>query len=255
MTEKKFPEEGEILLGTVDRIIGTNVFIKLDDYGKEGVMRFSEVSPGRIRNIRKYVVPGQKIVCKVIRVNEASAHIDLSLRRVTTREKKEVLEMHKKEKDVSVMLGVVIKDKEHLNELIEKIKKKYGLARFLEEIMTKINKPEEVLALIKDVGFNDEESSKLLKLVSEKVKEKRVEVKEKIMLSSEAGDGIERIKKILEEVKKKAKVNYIGAPFYSLKVEDKEYKEANKKMKEIIDHIEKKAKELGCEFKYLKEKK
>jgi len=255
MTNKKFPEEGEILLGTVDRIVGTNVFIKLDDYGKEGVMRFSEVSPGRIRNIRKYVVPGQKIVCKVLRVDETKAHIDLSLRRVTTREKKEVLAMHKKEKDASVMLGVVIKDKKHLNELITKIKEKYSLAKFLEEIMAKITEPKEFLILAKEIGFNEEEAQKLLKLVSEKTKERRVTVKEKISLSSEAGDGVEKIKEVLREAEKKAEINYMGAPFYSIIVEDKDYKEANKKIKEIIDNIEKKAKELGCEFKYLKEKK
>ncbi len=254
MIKKDFPEEGEILLGTVDRIIGTNVFIKLDDYGKEGVMRFSEVSPGRIRNIRKYVVPGQKIVCKILRVDETEAHIDLSLRRVSTREKKEVLDMHKKAKDALVMLGVIIKDKKRLGELKDKIKERFGLAEFLEQLMLKISKPKESRSMLKEIDFSEDESERFLKLVSEKIKEKKVTVKERISLSSEAENGIERIKKILSDVEKRVKVNYIGAPYYSLSVEDKNYKEANKKLKEIIEQIEKKAKELGCNFKFLKEK-
>ncbi|GAH54399.1 unnamed protein product, partial [marine sediment metagenome] len=46
-------EEGDIVLCTVDRIIGTNVFVKIEDNG-EGCIVFSEVAPGRIRNIRSY---------------------------------------------------------------------------------------------------------------------------------------------------------------------------------------------------------
>ena len=252
--EEKFPEEGEILLGTVDRIVRTNVFIKLDEYGKEGVMNFSEVSPGRIRNIRNYVVPGQKIVCKVLRVDKEKEHFDLSLRRVSTREKKEVLDIHKKQKDVLVMLGVVIKDKKRLDEIVDKIKSKFGLSQFLEQLAEKLSKTEESALMLKEIGFNDEEASRFLKLVAEKIKEKVVRVKEKISLSSEAENGIEIIKKILNETEKKAKVNYIGAPYYSITVKDKNYKEANKKLKEIIDYIEKKAKELGCHFEYKKKK-
>ncbi|UZE93838.1 MAG: S1 RNA-binding domain-containing protein [Candidatus Pacearchaeota archaeon] len=255
MNNKEFPEEGEILLGTVERVVRTNVFVKLDDYGKEGVMSFSEVSPGRIRNIRKYVVPGQKIVCKVLRVDEARNHIDLSLRRVSTREKKEVLEIHKRGKDALAMMGVIVKEKKKLDELVDKIKEKFGLGEFLEELMAKVGEPKESLSMLKKVGFSDEEANRLLKLISEKIKERRVKVKEKISLSSEAEDGVEIIKKILGEAEKKAEVSYLGASYYSLTIEDKDYKEANKKLKNILDNIERMAKEFKCNFKHLKEKK
>lgn len=251
---KKFPEEGEILLGTVDRILKTSVFIRLEDYDKEGVIIFSEISPGRIRNIRNYAVPGQKIVCKVLRVDKTKNHIDLSLRRVSTREKKQILEIHKRRKDVLVMFGVIIKDKKRLDELIKNIKKKINLAQFLEDITEKLSKPKENISILKNFGFSDEEASKLIKLVSDKIREKKVIVKVKIKLSSEAEEGIEKIKKILSEVEKKAKVNYISTPYYSIIVEDKNYKEANKKLKQILDEIDNKAKELGCYFEHLKKK-
>ena len=46
-------EEGDLTLCTVDRIVGTNVFVKFFDEGKEkeGTITFSEIAPGRIRNI------------------------------------------------------------------------------------------------------------------------------------------------------------------------------------------------------------
>ena len=85
-------EVGDLVLCTVDRVVGTVVFVKIEGQGKEveGSITFSEVAPGRIRNIRDYVVPKKKIVCKILRM--LNGNIDLSLRRVTQKERKEVLE-------------------------------------------------------------------------------------------------------------------------------------------------------------------
>ena len=66
---KEFPEEGEIVLCTVIKIMGTTVFVHLDDYNREGVVSTSEVAPGRIRNIRDYVTINKKIVCKILRID------------------------------------------------------------------------------------------------------------------------------------------------------------------------------------------
>ena len=60
-------EVGDIVLCTVDRIVGTIVFVKIDGDG-EGSIILSEIAPGRIRNLREYVVPKKKIVCKVLRI-------------------------------------------------------------------------------------------------------------------------------------------------------------------------------------------
>src|SRR3989344_6887421 len=46
------------------------------------MINISEVSPGRIRNLRDFVTEGKKIVCKVLRIDRLKGHIDLSLRRV-----------------------------------------------------------------------------------------------------------------------------------------------------------------------------
>ncbi|MCL6500447.1 MAG: S1 RNA-binding domain-containing protein [Candidatus Pacearchaeota archaeon] len=250
MAEKKFPEEGEVLMGTVDRIVGTNVFVKLEEYGKEGVLVFSEVAPGRIRNIRDYVIPGQKIICKILRVDEAKDHIDLSLRRVTTNEKKEVIEKHKREKEVMAMLNVIIGEKEHRDEIIAKINEKIGLSKFLESVLAGVQKPHEEIAMLKELGFSEDEASRIIKIVSEKVKEKKVSVKAEISLSSKSGEGIEKIKKVLLDAGEGAKVNYIGAPHYLIAVEDTDYKEANKKLKEIIERMAMKAREMECAFEY-----
>ena len=77
---------GDVVLCTVDRIVGTTVFVMIGDNNRtEGSIIVSEISPGRIRNLRDFVTPKKKIVCKIIRINQGN--IELSLRRVTSKEK------------------------------------------------------------------------------------------------------------------------------------------------------------------------
>src|SRR3990167_9954155 len=77
------PEESEIVVCTIKKILPNSVFVDLDEYeNKEGLIHISEISPGRIRNIRDFVKEGKKIVCKVLKVDVQKGHLDLSLRRV-----------------------------------------------------------------------------------------------------------------------------------------------------------------------------
>src|SRR3990167_9616471 len=86
--KKGMPEVNEVVMCTVKKVLFHSVFVDIEDYGLEGMIHISEVSPGRIRNIRDYVKEGKKIVCKVLKVDEVKGHIDLSLRRVNEAEKR-----------------------------------------------------------------------------------------------------------------------------------------------------------------------
>ena len=87
-------EIGDIVMCTVEKIVGTIVFVKIDGDG-QGSITLSEIAPGRIRNLRDYVVPKKRIICKVLRIS--GDRIDLSLRRVTQKEQKEVKEKYKQD--------------------------------------------------------------------------------------------------------------------------------------------------------------
>ena len=77
------PEEDEIVMCTVKKILPHSVFVSLDEYNNlEGMIHISEISPGRIRNLRDFVTEEKKIVCKILKVNKEKKQIDLSLRRV-----------------------------------------------------------------------------------------------------------------------------------------------------------------------------
>lgn len=241
MNTDNFPEEDEVLFCTVNKIVGTSVFVKLENYNKEGVISFSEVAPGRIRNIRDYIKIGQRIVCKVLRVDKVKAHIDLSLRRVSSKEKKEIIQEYKREKEFFVVLNLIIKDKPRAEAIVNELKRKIKLSELLHKILYS---HEEVMLLLKEVKLEENEAKKIIEFVKEKFREKKIIAKAKISLISEAVDGIERIKNILTDIESKgASVSYLGAPNYLISVESTNPKEANKNLQNLISDIIAKSKE------------
>lgn len=244
--KQDFPNADDFLLATVDRIIGTSVFVKLDEYNKEGVINFSEIAPGRIRNIRDYVKPGQKIVIKVLRVDPNRGQIELSLRRVSLKDKKEIAEKHRKWNDFFVMLNVGINDKLKIQEI--KIKsKEINLDDFLEAIDTKN------ISLLSGMGISSENLKRVFEIIDEKVRNKKVIVKANLKIQSEQPDGVERIKNTLKGCEKNnIKITYLGAPTYMITMEGQDYKELNKKMKDLLESLEKRAKENLCILEFEK---
>ncbi len=245
-------EEGDIVIGIVDKIVGTSVFVKLDS-GKEGVLILSEVAPGRIRNIRDYVNSGQKIVVKVLRIDQERNHIDLSLRRVNQKEKKEVLENEKKETELLTLIKIILKDENKAKEIIEKIKSEIWVTQLFNDFLNKSEK--EFISTLKSFDLSESEAKTLYSMLKDKIKEKKVIVKAELVLHSEAEDGIEKIKKVLSIKKDKLEIKYLGAPSYMITLEDKDYKEANKKLKEVLDEITKRAKTEGCFLEIKQDKK
>jgi translation initiation factor 2 alpha subunit (eIF-2alpha) len=230
-------EVGDIVLCTVDRIVGTVVFVKIPSENKEieGSILMSEIAPGRIRNIRDYVVPKKKIVCKILRIS-SQGNIELSLRRVSQKERKEVIEQDKQEKSYISILRSVLGKK--LDETVEKITEEERIFSFLEE--AKLN-PEK---LEKIVGKED--SKKILDILKTQKKKKAI-VKKEIHLTTIKPNGITLIKKILE-LFKEIDVRYISAGRYSLELESEDIKVADKKVMNLIASAEKDSKKLGVDF-------
>ncbi len=226
-------EVGDIVLCTVDRIVGTIVFVHIEGYG-EGSIVMSEIAPGRIRNLRDYVVPKKKIVCKVLRMSDRN--IDLSLRRVTLKEKKEVLEKAKQEKSYANLLKGVLKEK--AEKIIQEILTEDSLFSFLTE--SKEN-PSELETLV-----GKEDAKKILEILNAQ-KSKKIIVQKKFSLTTVEPNGVERIKKILSDIKD-VEVKYLSAGKYFIKTESENAKEADNQLKEILNNIEKKAKQENISF-------
>lgn len=233
-------EEGQIVLCTVENIVGTTVFVKIEE-GEEGTITTSEISPGRIRNLRDYVVPGKKIVCKILRIQGSKIH--LSLRRVKQNEKKELLEKISKEKSFKAMLKTVVGEKS--KEIIEKITNQYSLINFFEEL-------KETPKLLEKY-VDKKEAEKILKILETK-KDKPKEIKHIFKLSNQSPSGIIVVKNILQDSCKKSNcnINYLAAGKYSLSLKGKDYKEIKTEVNEVLNKIEKSAKKQNSEFVLVK---
>jgi translation initiation factor 2 subunit 1 len=106
LAERKpeWPEAGDLVIGAVETVTGYGAYVKLDEFGKRGLLHVSEISSSWIRNIRDFVRENQKLVLKVLRVDSEKGHIDLSLRRVTKREKIEKIKSWKTERKADALL-------------------------------------------------------------------------------------------------------------------------------------------------------
>lgn len=234
-------EEGQIVLCTVDKILGTTVFVKIQGNG-EGTIVTSEISPGRIRNLRDYVVPGKNIVCKILNIRDG--RIYLSLRRVKQSEKKELLEKVAKEKSFRAMLKTVL-GKDEFEKVIEKIIVEKNLLDFFEQVRMDFK--------LLDKYVSKQEAEKIIKILDSK-KDKPKEIKKKFSLSSKNAEGIIVVKNILGDSCKGSGcvVNYVAAGKYVLNISGADFREIKTEVGSVMNNIEKLAKKKGCDFEVLK---
>jgi len=234
-------EEGQIVLCIVEKILGTTVFVKIEG-GREGTITTSEISPGRIRNLRDYVVPGKKIVCKILKLRDGSVY--LSLRRVKQSEKKELLEKIARERSFKAMLKTVLGN-EKFAKFIEDIENEIGVLNFFEQVK---EDPK-----ILEKYFSKEESEKILSVLDSK-KDRLKEINQRFILSSHEFNGIVIVKKILKDSCKdsQCKINYLAAGKYGLLISGEDFKEIKTEVNSILSEIEKQARKNKCEFSLVK---
>ncbi|MEM2321380.1 MAG: translation initiation factor IF-2 subunit alpha [Candidatus Bathyarchaeia archaeon] len=241
--EDEWPEAGELVISTVTEITDYGAYVKLDEYGgKDGFLHISEISPGWIKNIRDYVREGEKVVLKVLRVDPARNQIDLSLRRVTQREKREKILLWKRSRKAESLLKsasqkIGIRLEEIYNLVTEPLEKTFGSIYDGLEAAAR----EGVEVLIK-AGVQEDMAKVLTEIARERIKVTAVKVKGILNMTCAKPDGVLRIKESLTKAIKSAssrgvKVNIyvIAPPKYQVEVIAKDYKEANSALKKVAD--------------------
>ncbi|MFQ5441001.1 MAG: translation initiation factor IF-2 subunit alpha [Nitrosopumilus sp.] len=237
---QEMPEQGEIVLATVTKVMDHGAYVTLDEYDDiQGFLHISEIAPGWIRSVNRFVRDGEKKVLLVKKVNSKRGDIDLSLKQISKDQKKQKLkEVKKFEKGKTLLQNV--KDKAKLSDdEIEKLE---------DSIYSKFDS---VYDAFIDIGRNGIESVKDLKLakktataieeISSKIKLPSVEIRGIMEITSNKTDGVEIIKKILlDELKKDSTIDitYLGAPKYRLSITSDNFKSAEKSLKPIIAEIQ-----------------
>ncbi len=238
---KGLPEEDEIVLCKVTKIFPNSVFVELLEFGETGMVHISEISPGRIRNLRDFVSIGRQIVCKVLRIDREKGHIDLSLRRVNSTQRMQKLNEHKQElKAESLLQNLAKKLNRPAEEIYKKIAEKV-FARF-SSLYLCFREVASGNADLENLGVEKKLGKELTAAILDKFKPPKVFIKGEIKLQTFAPDGIDKIKTILEKVEQISPtitLFYLGAGRFKLIVEGDEYKLAENIVKKVQDILEK----------------
>jgi len=200
------------------------------------MIHISEISPGRIRNIRDFVKEGKKIVCKVLRIHKDKGHIDLSLRRVNEGQKKEKISQIKHEQLAEKIVEQVAKQnklkfEDLYAEITSKVFEKYG------SLFDAFDDASAERANLEELGLKPEIAKLLMEIISQRIKPSEIEIGGDLTLQSYEPDGVDIIKEAVKNAGDLANINYKGAGIYSVRVKSLEYKDAEKNLKSFLDKI------------------
>jgi len=244
LRREEWPEVGELVVASANRITSYGVYVVLDEYKKEGFLHISEISSSWVKNIRDFVREGEKVVLKVLRVDPTRQHIDLSLRRVTKRERREkMLQWKQTRKAESLMQSA----SQRLGIPLEQVYAKAWVP--LEEAFGEVYEGLEMAAregadvLIKH-GIPKELAETLTEVAKEKIRISMVKTKGTLNVSCTKPDGVIKVKEALLKAQKvkvphgaKVRVYVVSPPKYYIEVTAKDYKEANDIMRRAAEAV------------------
>lgn len=243
LRKPEWPEVGDLVIATVESVTDYGAYVKLDEYDKKGLLHVSEISSGWIRNIRDFVRENQKVVLKVLRVDIEKGHIDLSLRRVTKREKIEkILSWKRERKAENLLRNVAEKVGLLIEEVYEKagalMEKEYGLYESFEKAA------KEGAGFLVKLGVPEKIAEAIVEIAKERIPVSMVKVRGIVKLRCMKPNGIKVIKEAFLEAKKAektrdAKVRFyvVAAPRYCIEVMADNYKHAENTLQRIADSV------------------
>jgi len=254
---QELPEIGEIVIATITKVSDHGAYVTLDEYdGVQGFLHISEIAPGWVRKVRRYVKENEKKVLLVKKIQAKRGEIDLSLKQISKEQrKKKLLDVKRFEKEQGILKNIQEKAElstKQIEDIEDKLLSKYdSIYDAIIDIATKN----------KDVLNNLEISEKIqtvIEDISSKIKLPSVEIRGILELTNNKSNGIEIIKKILLDVIKdnadsKIEISYIGAPKYRVSITAQEFKTAEKIIKPILEKIEKDVKKQNGTFNFTRE--
>ena len=254
--DQDFPETGEIVVATITKISDHGAYVTLDEYNKiQGFLHVSEIAPGWVRKVNKYVKEGEKKVLLVKKVESGRKEIDLSLKQISKdQRKKKLLDVKRFEKEHGILKNIQEKAKlttKQIEELEDKFLSKYDSV-YDAMLNIAINGSDEIndLKLEKKVLTTIEDICSKMKLPS-------VELRGVLEISNNQSNGIELIQNTLSEAEKsegaKIEISYLGAPKYRLSLVAQDFKTAERSLKPILEKIEKSVKKQNGSYGFTRE--
>ncbi|OGI15821.1 hypothetical protein A3K63_00450 [Candidatus Micrarchaeota archaeon RBG_16_49_10] len=254
--KRGFPDEGEVVIVTIRDITPYSASCVLDEYpGKEGMIHISEVSGKWVRDIKKIVKKDKKYSARVLKVDESNGHINLSLKRLSKKNKEQKLQEYKNEEKAEKILEEMGKK---LGLKLDDAYKKFGFD--LQEKFGTLFKAFEEGFQSPDVLVKRGVDRKIAEVIHEvakvSIQKKKVKLKAVVEIKSFSGDGIEKLKEYFKELNKdgKLEIKYISAPKYSVEVVTDNPKSEKKLLKDRLTNSAENLKDMEVTFRIAGEK-
>jgi translation initiation factor 2 subunit 1 len=220
--EKIYPSPEECVMVRVDSVSENGAYVSLLEYnGLGGLIQFNEISRRKIKSINNIIRVGKTEVCLVLRVDTIKGFIDLSKRRVNPEDIVQLEERYSRGKTVQSILQHVA-DVTHcdLEDLCKRIS--WPLYRKFKHAFTAFQLClRESDKIFEDVKFpSDLVKKSLLATIEQRLKPKPTKIRADIEVCCFTRDGIDGVKKILNEGMKNStfeipiRIQLISPPLY-----------------------------------------
>ena len=234
---KEWPEEGDLIVGTVHKVLGYGAFAKLEEYeGKEAFIHISEVSSGWVKNIRDYVRENQKIVARVLRVNPKKGHVDASLKRIREDQRTKKIQQWKIEQKAEKFLELAAKslDKD-LDTAYDEVG--YELMDIFGDIYGAFeSSAEEGAETLTEEGISQEWADAITDVAVRNIQPPEVHITGYVDIKNYLPNGVEVIKEALMAAEdENIEVQCVGAPRYRITVTSSDYRIAEKQLKQAAE--------------------
>lgn len=237
-----FPEEGEVVVGTVREVQNFGAFVTLEEYpGKEGFCHIREVAPGWVKRIRDYVREKQRVVCKVQGVDARKGHIDLSIKAINDHQRREAIQAWKNEQKADKFIELLA---ERQKTTVEKLMQQFG-RKLIETYGSIYNAFQEAADLGEDAfteaGLKGDWVKPFVDFAKENIQAQFVDISGFVDLQTSAPDGVKHIVKALKAAEKSEfedvtiEVTYIGPPHYRIHVKAPDFKVAEQELEKAAD--------------------
>ncbi|MGB1955744.1 MAG: translation initiation factor IF-2 subunit alpha [Candidatus Poseidoniaceae archaeon] len=232
-TDLVYPEEGELVVVSVKSVKQNGADVTLDEYkGVDGFIFIGEIASGWIKNIRRFVREGQRLICKVMPSRMDGSSLKLSLKSVSEERRRDRLQQWKNEQralQLFKVLGETLKWTEEfssqlLEELTESYETLYGA--FEEAALSE--------GSLTDAGFEGEWIAPFIEIAVENIIPPFVEIRGTLTLTVETHDGVLTIREALlaaeqlssEEQEIEVNCFYDGSPEYRIELKAPDFKTA-----------------------------
>ncbi len=228
-----WPDRGELVVGRVDDIENFGVFIDLLEYeDKRGLCHISEVASGWIKNVRDHVNEDQRVVAKVLDVDENAHQIDLSLKDVNDHQRKDKIQEWKSEQKadnwMELAFGEDVDDATYADIANELLAEFGSLYDGFEQAA--IHGPD----AFSESALTDEDVQALVETARENVSVPYVTVTGYVDLECPTQNGVDVIREAMQAAEGNGdipdevelEVTYVGSPEYRIEVQAPEYKTA-----------------------------